>query len=104
MSTLSMQDVEQIALLARLHLTEEEKLLYQQQLSDVLTYVEQLADLNLDNVPPTAHAVSQQNIVRDDVINSSLSPSAALANAAATEADQFAIQAVFGEKKGDNGK
>ena len=97
MSSLTIQDVEKIALLARLYLTEEEKLKYLTQLSDVLTYVEQLSELDLTDVPPTAHAVAQQNIMRQDEVNSTISVENALKNAADTDDDQFAIQAVFNE-------
>lgn len=97
MSTLSLQDVEKIALLARLYLSAEEKAKYQQQLSEVLTYVEQLSELDLDGVPPQAHAVAQQNIMREDEVNATISIDKALGNAAATADDQFAIQAVFDE-------
>jgi aspartyl-tRNA(Asn)/glutamyl-tRNA(Gln) amidotransferase subunit C len=95
MSTLSLQDVEKIAMLAHLYLTDEEKAKYQKQLSEVLTYVEQLSELDLAGVPQTAHAVEQQNILRDDQVNSTISIGLALRNAAATADDQFAIQAVF---------
>lgn len=102
MSKLTLQDVETIARLARLHLTAEEKVIYQKQLSDVLTYVEQLGELDLDGIPPTAHAVAQQNVVREDVVSSSLTVEQALGNAAAVAADQFAIQAVFAHLEDDD--
>lgn len=95
MSTLTLADVEKIANLARLELTEEEKVKYQKQLSAVLTYVEHLNELELEDVPPTIHAVAQQNILRDDVVTFNLPPAEALANSAKQAQNQFAIQAVF---------
>lgn len=95
MSQLSIEDVEKIALLARLHLTEEEKIKYQEQLSAVLDYVEAINELDLADLPPTAHAVAQQNILRDDIVDEQLPIDEALANAAASAQDQFAIQAVL---------
>lgn len=94
MSTLTIQDVEKIALLARLALTEEEKVLYQHQLSAVLDYVEQINELDLEGIPPTTHAVAQQNVWREDVVNSHLPTAEALANTAAHAQNQFLIQKV----------
>ena len=95
MSTLTLEDVEKIALLARLHLTEEEKVKYQHQLSAVLDYVAAINELELDDLLPTTHAVSQQNIVRDDRVTESIPVDQALKNAAVTARDQFVIQAVL---------
>ena len=97
MADLSIEDVEKIATLARLHLTAEELEMYQGKLTAVLGYVAQLDELDLEGVPPTAHAVFQQNVVRKDVINSVLPNEDALANAAAKMDGQFAIQAVLDE-------
>lgn len=94
MSHLTIQDVEKIALLARLALTEEEKVLYQHHLSAVLDYVEQINELDLEGIAPTTHAVAQQNVLREDVVNSQLSTAAALANTAAHTQNQFLIQKV----------
>ena len=97
MAELSIEDVEKIATLARLHLTAEELEMYQGKLTAVLGYVAQLDELDLGGVSPTAHAVFQQNVVRKDVINSVLPNDEALANAAAKMDGQFAIQAVLDE-------
>lgn len=95
MSTLTITDVEKIALLARLELSDTEKEMYRQTLSNVLDYVEKINELDLDGIPPTTHAVAQQNVLREDIVNSALKPEEALANAAAQADNQFAIQAVF---------
>ncbi len=97
MAELTIKDVEKIALLARLHLTAEELADYQGKLTAVLGYVAQLDELDLEGVPPTAHAVFQQNVMRPDVINSVLPNEEALANAQAKMDGQFAIQAVLDE-------
>ena len=90
-------DVEHIAKLARLELTAEEKEKYQGTMASILEYADKLNDLDLTDVPPTAHAVAQQNVMRDDVVNSTLAVDKALANASRSKDDQFAIQAVFDE-------
>ncbi len=97
MSTLTLADVEKIAMLARLHLTTEEKEKYRQQLSAVLDYVAAIDELDLDDLPPTTHAVSQHNILRPDRVSEALPVEQALANAASTAENQFAIQAVLDE-------
>ncbi|MEM8863275.1 MAG: Asp-tRNA(Asn)/Glu-tRNA(Gln) amidotransferase subunit GatC [Chloroflexota bacterium] len=95
MAELTRKDVEHIAKLARLELTEEELKKYGESLASILEYADKLNDLELDDVPPTAHAVAQQNVIRKDEVNSSLAVDKALANAAQAKDDQFAIQAVF---------
>jgi aspartyl-tRNA(Asn)/glutamyl-tRNA(Gln) amidotransferase subunit C len=95
--SLSRQEVERIAHLARLALTEAQIAEYQLQLSAVLDHADMLAELDLDGVEPTAHAVTQQNVVRDDVIEPSLPLDDVLANAAAHQRRQFYIQSVLSE-------
>jgi aspartyl-tRNA(Asn)/glutamyl-tRNA(Gln) amidotransferase subunit C len=55
MSSLSIQEVERIARLAHLELTEEEKVLFARQLAEILTYAEQVQQLDTTGVPATAH-------------------------------------------------
>jgi aspartyl-tRNA(Asn)/glutamyl-tRNA(Gln) amidotransferase subunit C len=93
--SLSQQDVEKIANLARLALTDEEKILYQEQLSAVLDYAERLNRLDIEIVPPTSSVVGLANIWRDDVIEPSLPTADALYNAVQVEQDQFRIQPVL---------
>ena len=71
--SLTRQEVERIAHLARLALTEEQISEYQVQLSAVLDYAEMLNELDLSNVEPTAHAVSRINVFREDIVEPSLS-------------------------------
>ena len=95
--SLSLQDVEKIASLARLQLTDEEKALYQEQLSAVLEYAARLDQLDLEGVPPTSSAVGLENIMREDEIEPCLSVEDALFNAASKALDQFLIQPVMDE-------
>lgn len=92
---LSRAEVENIAQLARLTLTEEEKALYQQQLSEVLAYAERLNELDLGDVPPTAYAVPRQNVMRDDVARPALPVEDVLFNAPQQANNQFLIQTVL---------
>ncbi len=93
--TLSLQDVEKIASLARLQLSQEEKETYQQQLSAILDFAARLNQLELDNVPPTTSAVPLQNVMREDVVEPSLPLEDVLLNAPEHLLSQFVIQAVF---------
>jgi aspartyl-tRNA(Asn)/glutamyl-tRNA(Gln) amidotransferase subunit C len=92
---LTREDVKKVAHLARLELTEAEIDLYREQLSQVLDYVARLEGLELDDVPPTAHAVALQNVMREDDVRPSLPPEQALFNARSTSAQQFLIQRVL---------
>jgi aspartyl-tRNA(Asn)/glutamyl-tRNA(Gln) amidotransferase subunit C len=65
------KDVEQVARLARLALTEEEKDRYTAQLSSILGYVEKLKELNTDQVRPMTHAIPMANVWREDRVEPS---------------------------------
>lgn len=97
--SLSIQDVEKIAVLARLALTEEEKRRYLEQLSAILDYAERLNELDTADVPPTASAVNLHSIMREDVIEPSLSIEDVLFNTIHQSQDQFKIQAVLDENQ-----
>ena len=95
--TLTTTDVQKIAHLARLALTEEQIAQYAEQLTAVLDYAARLDELDLTDVPPTAHAVAQQNIMRDDEISLSLPLADLLHNAPRHQDNQFYIQTVLDE-------
>ena len=74
-------DVGYVAKLACIDLTEEEKTLFQGQLDQVLHYVEQLNELDVSEVEPTAHAIPVFNVLRKDEVGSSLNHDDVIANA-----------------------
>jgi aspartyl-tRNA(Asn)/glutamyl-tRNA(Gln) amidotransferase subunit C len=76
-------DVGYVAHLARIDLTEEETILFQGQLDQVLHYVEQLDELDVDDVEPTAHAFPVYNVLRKDEVGQSLGHAEVIANAPA---------------------
>ncbi|MDD2709148.1 MAG: Asp-tRNA(Asn)/Glu-tRNA(Gln) amidotransferase subunit GatC [Verrucomicrobiae bacterium] len=80
MSTPSM-DVRYVAQLARLNLSPDEAERFQAQLEQVLAYVEQLEQLDVKGIEPTAHAVPRSNVFRADEESSSLPVDEALGNA-----------------------
>ena len=63
---LSEKDVKHIASLARIELTEQEVLRFQEELASVLEYFEILAEVDVSQVEPMTHSVRMQNIYRKD--------------------------------------
>jgi aspartyl-tRNA(Asn)/glutamyl-tRNA(Gln) amidotransferase subunit C len=81
MSPATLIDINHLANLARLSLTPEEKNLFSAQLSDILGYIEQLKQVNVDGIEPTAHATPIFNVLQPDVPRPSLPVEDALRNA-----------------------
>jgi aspartyl-tRNA(Asn)/glutamyl-tRNA(Gln) amidotransferase subunit C len=75
------EEIEHIALLARLSLSEEEKDLFGPQLSSILEYMEKLNELDTKDIEPTSHVLSLSNVMRDDMPAPSLPREEALMNA-----------------------
>lgn len=69
--SLSTQEVEHIAKLARLRLTDQEVEKYCRQLSDILAYVEKMQSINTNDVEPTSQVTELINVVRDDKVDES---------------------------------
>ncbi len=74
-------DIERIALLARLELTEEEKQQFSGQIENILKYIDKLKEPDTANVEPTAHILPLKNIFREDKMTASLTREKALQNA-----------------------
>ena len=92
---LSREEVLHIARLARLGLTETEVDKFREQLSNILENFEALQQVDTTDIPPTAHTVALQNVVRDDEAAASLPPDEILANAPRQEGDYFRVRAVL---------
>lgn len=88
-------DVGYVAHLARIKLTEEETALFQGQLDQVLHYVEQLSELDVDGVEPTAHAIPVFNVLRPDEVGRSLPHDAVIANAPAAAEGQVRVPKII---------
>ena len=97
MSNLTRQDVQRIAELARLALSDDELDLFTRQLGDILTYVEQIRALDTSGVAPTSQVLNRP-VERDDQPQPTLSRADLLRNApdAATEAGLFKVPRVIG--------
>lgn len=95
MNTISKQEVEHVAKLARLNLTEEEAERYTRDLNDILKFAAQLDEVDTSHVKPTSHAFDVRNVMREDVNRPSVSNEVALKNAPDQEDGQFKVPAVF---------
>ena len=78
---ISKEEVEHIAMLARLSLSEEEKELFGLQLSSILSYVEKLNELDTEGIEPISHLLSLSSVMRDDILRPSIPKEDALMNA-----------------------
>ena len=98
MSSLTIADVERIAALAHLELTDDEKPLFTWQLADILEYAEQLQAVDTTGVPATAYVSTVLGVERPDEPRPSLPVADALANApdAARDAGLFRVPRVIG--------
>ena len=70
------------------------------QLNHILDQYEKLAELDTDDIPPTAQTIELENILRDDVAMPSLPPEAVLANAPERQGDFFVVPAILGGDQG----
>jgi len=89
------KEVEYVARLARLRLTEEEKEKYTKQLGDILKYIDKLKELDTDKVEPTSHVLGLSNVFREDRVKPSLQQEEILANAPEVEASHFKVKKVI---------
>jgi aspartyl-tRNA(Asn)/glutamyl-tRNA(Gln) amidotransferase subunit C len=92
---LTLAQVEHIAELAKLSLSDEEKARYQEQLSAILEYAERLQAVDTSAIPPTATVLPLRSVVRADEPRESMGRDDVLANAPQVEAGCFRVQAVL---------
>jgi aspartyl-tRNA(Asn)/glutamyl-tRNA(Gln) amidotransferase subunit C len=90
-------DVENVAALARLHLTEEELARLEGQLSRILEAITVLQDVDTSQVGPTASVLPLENVMREDEAMDGISREAALANAPLREGDHLRVPLVLKE-------
>jgi aspartyl-tRNA(Asn)/glutamyl-tRNA(Gln) amidotransferase subunit C len=95
--SLSRSDVEKVALLARLRLTDAELETITGQLADIVGYVDLLSEVNTNGVEPMAHAIELANVFRDDKVAASLPRGEALGNAPHHDERGYLVPAVLGE-------
>lgn len=84
-------DIDHVAKLARLELTDEEKDRLRAQLGLILEHAAKVGEVAADDVPPTAYAIPRSNVYRPDEPTPSLTHEQALANAPEAEAERFRV-------------
>ncbi len=94
---LDRQQIEHIASLARIGLTDEEIELFRQQLSHILEQFEILDELDTTGIQPTGHAVDLRGVLREDEAQDSLTSEDTLRNAPRREGDFIRVKAVLEE-------
>ena len=94
---LDREQVEHIASLVRIGLTNDEIEVFRQQLSDILEQFQVLAELDTAGIEPTGHAVDLQGVLREDAAEASLSPEETLSNAPRREGELIRVKAVLEE-------
>jgi aspartyl-tRNA(Asn)/glutamyl-tRNA(Gln) amidotransferase subunit C len=87
-------DIEHVARLARLELTDEEKERLRDQLGVILENAAKVSEVATDDVPPTAYAIPRSNVLRPDEITPSLTVAEVLSNAPEVEDDRFKVPKV----------
>jgi aspartyl-tRNA(Asn)/glutamyl-tRNA(Gln) amidotransferase subunit C len=84
-------DIDHVAKLARLSLTEDEKALLREQLGVILEHAAKIGEVAADDVPPTASAIPRANVFREDDPEPSLPVEESLRNAPDREGDRFRV-------------
>ena len=92
---MGIDEVRKVANLARLDLSDADLATMAQQLTGILSYMDQLKELNTDGVEPMAHPLPIQNVFRSDEPKPSLPVDEALRNAPARSGDFFAVPAIL---------
>ncbi len=91
MAGITRDEVLHVARLARLELSEDEVARFQVQLSQILEAVSKVSELDLSDVPPTAHPLAIENAWGDDTPRPCLSLDEAFANAPDRDDDYFRV-------------
>ena len=95
---LSQQEVEYVAELARIQVSEEEKGQLSQHLSSILTYMEELNQVDTEGVSPMASVVSHDNVLRDDEVRESLPQDKAVGNAPVAKDGLFQVPKIISDR------
>lgn len=88
---ITIKDVEHVAKLARLELTEDEKELYTKQLGDVLKYVDQMNEVDTSDVKPMTQVIDFVNVMREDKVYYEHTKEELMANAPEEENGFFKV-------------
>ena len=90
------ETMENVCILAKLSLTEEEKEKAKEDMQKMLDYVEKLDELDTTGVEPLSHIFGDQNVFREDVVTNGDNSSAMLANAPKAKENQYQVPKTIG--------
>ena len=93
--SLTSEEIQHIALLARVGLAPEELERYRSQLENILDNFQVLQEVDTEGIPPTGHSVPLESVMREDEPEPSLPREDILANAPRREDDYFRVRAVL---------
>jgi aspartyl-tRNA(Asn)/glutamyl-tRNA(Gln) amidotransferase subunit C len=97
MSRISEEQVKHVANLARLAITDEETKMFTKQLDAIITFAEQLNELDTDHVEPTYHVLDMKNVLREDIPEQGLARAEVLKNAPEQQEGQFKVPSILGD-------
>lgn len=97
MTRISNEQVKHVANLARLAITEDETERFTKQLDAIITFAEQLNELDTTNVEPTYHVLDMKNVFREDIKEKGLPIEEVLKNAPEHQGGQIKVPTIIGE-------
>tara|TARA_B100000700_G_scaffold284461_1_gene337731 strand:+ start:277 stop:564 length:288 start_codon:yes stop_codon:yes gene_type:complete len=95
MTKISSSDVRKVAQLSRLELPDDQIQTYTEQLEEILSYVDQLQEIDTENIPPTTRAVEVVNAMREDIVEVISSREDLLNQAPQREGDFFRVPKIL---------
>ncbi|SHF82722.1 Asp-tRNA(Asn)/Glu-tRNA(Gln) amidotransferase subunit GatC [Ornithinibacillus halophilus] len=95
MTNISKEQVKHVANLARLEFTEEEVEMFTEQLSSIISFAEQLNELDTDGVEPTTHVLDLKNVMRKDEHKDWITKEEAMKNAPDQENGQYKVPSIL---------
>ena len=95
MTKISASDIRKVAQLARLELPENQIEIYTSQLEEILSYIDQLQEIDTQNIPPTTRAVEVVNAMREDLVENNCSREDILNQAPHREGEFFRVPKIL---------
>lgn len=94
--SITIQEVQHLAKLAKLSFSDDELAKIAKELDEIVGYVEQLKELNIEGIAPTSHVLDLANVFREDKVETALPVEEVLRNAPATNHGYFSVPKVIG--------
>lgn len=98
MPSIGRDDVARLADLARIQLTEEEIARFAGEFDSIMDAVASVSEVATEDVPATSHPIAMTNVLREDVVETTLTQEQALAGAPEAQDGRFAVPQILGEE------